>query len=475
MIKVKLGDVADVKLSNVDKKIKSNEKIIRLCNYTDVYKNWYIKKHMIDSFMVATCNENEYEKFKLRKGQVAITKDSETPDDIGVPVYIAEDFDNVVLGYHLALITPISNKLNGSFLNYYFHTKQIQEYFTNNAGGSGQRYSLSIDLIKDVPLFLPDIETQSAIASILSSLDDKIELNNKINKELEDMAKTIYDYWFVQFDFPDENGKPYKSSGGEMVYNDVLKRKIPKGWEGGRLKKTKLCSIVRTGINRFVGEKVYLATANVNQSEIVNHEVKITYLDRPQRASMQPVLNSVWFAKMKSTIKHLLVNNTSKSIIESYILSTGFCGLKCSLNSLYYVWNYIKGDYFESKKNIVASGATQQAINDEDLSGFIILVPPSDLLQKFNNLVSSNYEKINSYKEQNTSLSHLRDFLLPLLMNGQVSVGEAKEYISNIINEPPVKVSDSKYQEWKDSSGIAARGDLDEETLIAIYEAIKDE
>lgn len=88
MNKVKLGDIADIKLSNVDKKIMPNEQEVKLCNYTDVYTNWSIKNDMTDSFMVATCNENELEKFILRKGQVAITKDSETPDDIGVSLIL---------------------------------------------------------------------------------------------------------------------------------------------------------------------------------------------------------------------------------------------------------------------------------------------------------------------------------------------------------------------------------------------------
>jgi type I restriction enzyme S subunit len=228
---VKLGDVADVKLSNVDKKTNPNERTIRLCNYTDVYRNSFINAEKASSFMVATCNEKEYEKFLLKKGQVAITKDSETSDDIGIPTYILEDFHDVVLGYHLSLLTPDENKLDGRFLHYFLCTKQSKTYFENNTGGSGQRYSLSLDCIKSIPLNLPDLPTQQKIAAVLSALDAKIELNQRINAELESMAKTLYDYWFVQFDFPNEKGKPYKSAGGKMVWNEELKREIPLGWD----------------------------------------------------------------------------------------------------------------------------------------------------------------------------------------------------------------------------------------------------
>ena len=182
--KIKLEDVADIKLSNVDKKVTPNEMTVRLCNYTDVYNNTFITEETAKTFMVATVNDNEFEKFRIRKGQVAITKDSETPDDIGVSTYMSCDFEDVVLGYHLALITPFAETLNGQYLNYLFHTKQLQQYFEYNSGGSGQRCSLALDCIKSIPLELPELPIQHRIAAVLSSLDEKIALNNRINDNL---------------------------------------------------------------------------------------------------------------------------------------------------------------------------------------------------------------------------------------------------------------------------------------------------
>lgn len=127
--KVKLDTVADIKLSNVDKKTTEGEKPIRLCNYTDVYKYSFINKEKSQDFMIATCNDNEYEKFLLKKGQVAITKDSEKRNDIGIPTFIAENFEDVVLGYHLALITPYSDKLDGAFLHFWLNTEYGKKYF----------------------------------------------------------------------------------------------------------------------------------------------------------------------------------------------------------------------------------------------------------------------------------------------------------------------------------------------------------
>ena len=182
--KYKLSEVAKVEISSVDKKTKENETLVRLCNFTDVYHNWAITKELSDKFMVASANSNEIEKFSIKKGQVAFTKDSETRDDIGIPTYIADDFDNVLLGYHCALITPDESKVCGKYLNAFMHSAYIQKYFENSASGSGQRYTLSLETIEGMPLLLPSIEKQIIIGELFSSLDRKIALNRAINRNL---------------------------------------------------------------------------------------------------------------------------------------------------------------------------------------------------------------------------------------------------------------------------------------------------
>lgn len=184
MRRVKLGDVARVEISGVDKKTTAGETPVRLCNFTDVYKNWAITAPMYDSFMAASANEREIEKFTLRRGQVAVTKDSETRDDIGIPTYIADSFVDVLLGYHCALITPDETQLNGKYLNAFLHTEFIQKFFSANASGSGQRYTLSIETLNSIPLYLPSLAEQERIGNIFSCIDRKIEVNRQINDYL---------------------------------------------------------------------------------------------------------------------------------------------------------------------------------------------------------------------------------------------------------------------------------------------------
>ena len=159
--KYKLSDVAKVEISSVDKKTDEKETSVRLCNFTDVYHNWAITKELSSTFLVASANAKEIAKFTIKKGQVAFTKDSETRNDIGIPTYIADDFDNVLLGYHCALVTPDEKKLSGKYLNAFMHSSYIQKYFELNATGSGMRYTLSIDTLENMPLLLPSLEDKS--------------------------------------------------------------------------------------------------------------------------------------------------------------------------------------------------------------------------------------------------------------------------------------------------------------------------
>lgn len=181
----RLYEVSTVLISSIDKKIKENEKNILLCNFIDIYKNWAITQDNRKNFLSVTATDIEINKFKLKKGQVAITKDSETRDDIGIPSYIADDFDDAVLGYHTALIIPNTKLLDGKYLTAYLNTKTIKNFFEFNATGSGQRYTLSVDVINNIPLNLPKLEYQKVLGKFFSIVDRKIQLNNKINDNLD--------------------------------------------------------------------------------------------------------------------------------------------------------------------------------------------------------------------------------------------------------------------------------------------------
>lgn len=424
--KEKLVNVADIKMSNVDKKTHEDETPIQLCNYTDVYKNSYINRDKSLNFMFASCKQNEYDKFVLKKGQVAITKDSEKANDIGIPTYISESLGNVLLGYHLSLITPFEKKLDGKFLRYWLDTKQAKTYFENNASGSGQRYFLALDTVKDIPLFLPELSEQKKISNLLFNLDVKIELNNKINKELETMAKTLYDYWFVQFDFPDESGKPYKSSGGKMVYNQELKREIPEGWEvgcigdyckssGGFAFKSSWWSEEGISVIKIkdIQENYTIDISNLSKVELINKKI-----DDKFKAEAGNILIAMTGATVG---KYAIVPITDNPIYINQ--RVGYFNLgKEPTKKLPFFINALNQSYFREMIFTLASGAAQSNISNEQINNIELLIPENNIIENFNNKLSFFYKSILNNQRQNQELAKLRDWLLPMLMNGQVRV-----------------------------------------------------
>lgn len=406
--KVKLIDVADIKLSSIDKKTKAGERKVRLCNYTDVYNNSYINNDLVDDFMIASCSESDFEKFILKKGQVAITKDSEKTDDIGIPTYVSEDFENVVLGYHLSLITPNEDKLDGKFLNYWLKTNYAKRYFENNATGSGQRCTLVLDVIKSIPIYLPSLSVQKQIAKVLFDLETKIELNNKINTELEAIAKALYDYWFIQFDFPNAGNKPFKSSGGKMVYNEEIKREIPFDWE---VKKFNYFDLYQP---KTISEKemndngkyfVFGANGIVGKYNEYNHsESEIVITCRGNSCgTINRTIPFSWITGNAMVVK---------SKVEE--VSTEF------------IYHTIKWSCVER----IISGSGQPQITRTNLQTVKFVLPNFDILRKFNEILNPNVEKRFKIFEENQKLAELRDWLLPMLMNGQVTVKEAQEHIN---------------------------------------------
>ena len=394
--KYKLIDVATCEISNIDKKTKSGEQSVRLCNFTDVYYNWAVTESMSEKFMVATASDSQIGKLSLKKGQVAITKDSETRHDIGIPCYIADTLKESVLGYHCALITPNPELLDGRYLNAYLNSKLAKEYFANNASGSGMRYSLPIDAIKNIVLYLPDIETQRAVGKIFSNIDRKIALNREINRNLEAMARQLYDYWFVQFDFPDENGRPYKSSGGKMVWNEKLKREIPEYWSGGSMKD--FLTICNGKDHKDLDEGNYPVYGTGGLMRKVD-----AYLFEGE---------SVLLPRKGSLSNYMYVNEAFWTVDTMFYTKER---IKGAAKYIFLSLRYIDIARFDS-------GTGVPSMTSIAYYSIPFVYPTTKILEAFNKRITPLLKQIKKFEKQISVLCKQRDELLPLLMNGQVSV-----------------------------------------------------
>lgn len=197
---------------------------------------------------------------------------------------------------------------------------------------------------------------------------------------------------------------------------------IPKIWEIKYLGDKKDCPIIRSGIDKFNNEKIYIATADVNNSTIINNNTLITMNNKPSRANMQPIKKSIWFAKMIDSRKLIIVDDKYSNILNNYIFSTGFCGLNCSNELFYYLWTFLLTDRFNNMKDILCNGTTMQAINNTNVKNISYIKPDNEILNYFNKIAKPIYDKIHLNKLENTYLTKLRDTLLPKLMSGELDV-----------------------------------------------------
>jgi type I restriction enzyme, S subunit len=302
----------------------------------------------------------------------------------------------------------------------YYVLIQSKKYLNNNAGQTVvpilsktefEKIKLPIHKNKDV---------QKNIGLVLSSIDSKIDINNIINAEIESMAKTIYDYWFVQFDFPDKNGNPYKSSGGKMVWNEKLKRKIPERWEVNKL--VEIESNIVTGKtpptknNDFYNGAIPFVTIGDirGNMHIINAETTLTKAGADYQKN-----------------KYLPKGSLCVSCIASpgmIGLTTQECQTNQQINSIIFKENKNKIYLYHALNNYFnfsagpKMGNTFANMNKGDFESILLIHPPTDIIKKFEEYLDSTFEQNKLLSFENKKLSELRDFLLPMLMNGQVTV-----------------------------------------------------
>ncbi len=416
---VKLSEVCEILNSNVDKKTKENEQKVKLCNFIDVYNNWAITKYTSKKFMTATATQNKINKFSLKKGYVAITKDSETKDDIGISTYIADNFDNVLLGYHCTLLKPNQKILNGKFLNAYLSSFYGRKYFSNCASGSGQRYTLTIDVINDLTIPLINIKTQQKIARTLSVLDQKIENNHKINELLHKILELLYEQYFVRFDFLDENNKPYQTSGGKMKFSKELNRLIPNDFKVKTLGEL---------VDIFSGYSFQSNTYSNNKNDyilITNKNVQHSLIDLS-------ITTNLLFLPKKLP-KYCLLEPTN--ILITLTGHIGRCALVFSkncilnqrvgvvlpkekeLNPFYY--SLIRSPLFSAILQRSAIGSSQQNLSPIDT--LKIQIPFNHkIIKQYSKTCENIIKLLVSNMQATQTLTALRDFLLPLLLKQQV-------------------------------------------------------
>lgn len=311
----------------------------------------------------------------------------------------------------------ILGKKKGYNLRYIYYLLSILDlrgYITGSA-----QPKLNQENLAGIQLQLPNINRQNKVAQILSCIDNKIEINNKINSELEVMAKTIYDYWFLQFEFPNEKGKPYKSSGGKMVWNEEVKREIPDGWKVKKVEET--CTTLLGGTPNtkkedfWNGNIPWLSSGELESSLVLQSEKKITELGKENSATAFAPKGSVLLSITRYIRPAILgidacFNQSVVAIIPNEQYHTAFL----------YPFLLSQVDRYMSLR----TGAQQPHINKEIIDKTHIICVPDKVLKKYYEATEIIYDIWLNLEKENDELTSLRNFLLPLLMNGQVSFKE---------------------------------------------------
>ncbi|QAR45046.1 restriction endonuclease subunit S [Kosakonia cowanii] len=314
------------------------------------------------------------------------------------------------------LLRP-GNLLDSDYLTYYLSTPKIQSWLISQAIGATMP-NLNTGILARIPFSGPEKSIQEKISSVLRAIDDKLELNNRINAELEAMAKTLYDYWFVHFDFPDANGKPYKFCGGKMEYNSTLKRDIPMGWSVtniGSITKTELGGTPSTAIDDYWKDAdiPWLSSAETATFPVVSSEQMITSLG---------IENSAATLLPKGTVVISIVRYIRPSIL-GIDAATNQSVVGIRENDIYkssFIYPYFCSEV--PRLMGLRTGAQQPHINKGVIDESPIAVPPSTTLAEYYKLANPVFDKIMAMAFQNHELVKLRDWLLPLLMNGHVTV-----------------------------------------------------
>ena len=344
---------------------------------------------------LAFINDNQAEKLNnviVEKNDILLNI---TGDSIARCTVVPEEILPARVNQHVSIIR-CKNTEESKYVMYYL--QYMKKYLLQISKVGGTRNALTKEAIGKLPIKISD--DCNKISKILDNIDQKIHINNQINQELEAMAKTLYDYWFVQFDFPDQNGKPYKSSGGKMVYNPELKREIPEGWGNSILGEFADLYQPKTISDKDMIEDgeylVYGANGILGRYSEYNHEDSMVTISCRGNCG--------------------IIN-----ITRPYSWITGNSMVVKPKDDIYNI-DYISNLLLSLSISSVITGSVQKQLTRTSLVPLKIIIPNKETIEKYRSITKANFEKRKSIQIEVEQLTQLRDWLLPMLMNGQVKV-----------------------------------------------------
>lgn len=393
-------------------------------SFSTVFNNYFLPDALPD---LMDTSIKEQETYSIKKGDILITRTSETIDELAMSCVAVKDYPRATYsGFTKRLRPKTAGIAYHKYLAFYLRSQLFRKAVTNNAFMT-LRASFNEDIFSFLNLYLPEYKEQVKIGDMLYSMEQKIQLNKRICAELEAMAKTLYNYWFTQFDFPDENGKPYRSSGGEMVWNDQLKREIPKRWDVRPL--SYVISSINTGLNprdNFIlgnGDIQYLTVKNLTTSGTIDFSGCDT-VDEQAREIIHKrsdvSVGDILFASIAPLGRcYLIQNPPEKWDINESVFSIRRNASRVTSEFLYM---YFMSDTFIKAATSSSTGSIFKGIRINTLLDIAAVIPPKDIVAAFTTQVKTLLALKEQKGTENRELTKLCDWLLPMLMNGQATV-----------------------------------------------------
>lgn len=393
-------------------------------SFSTVFNNYFLPDALPD---LMDTSIKEQETYSIKKGDILITRTSETIDELAMSCVAVKDYPRATYsGFTKRLRPKTAGIAYHKYLAFYLRSQLFRKAVTNNAFMT-LRASFNEDIFSFLNLYLPEYKEQVKIGDMLYSMEQKIQLNKRICAELEAMAKTLYNYWFTQFDFPDENGKPYRSSGGEMVWNDQLKREIPKRWDVRPL--SHVISSINTGLNprdNFIlgnGDIQYLTVKNLTTSGTIDFSGCDT-VDEQAREIIHKrsdvSVGDILFASIAPLGRcYLIQNPPEKWDINESVFSIRRNASRVTSEFLYM---YFMSDTFIKAATSSSTGSIFKGIRINTLLDIAAVIPPKDIVAAFTTQVKTLLALKEQKGTENRELTKLCDWLLPMLMNGQATV-----------------------------------------------------
>ena len=359
--------------------------------------------------------------FIMEKGDIITPLTEQAIGLLGSTAIIPES-GKYIQSQDVAKVTCKKGMIDHDFAYYLIPSKCVKEQLSAAAQQTKIRHT-SPDAIKACKVFVPPLSEQKKIASVLSALDDKIALNKKMNQKLEAMAKRLYDYWFVQYDFPDKNGRPYKTTGGPMTYNTTLKREIPEGWEVKRLGES--VEVLKDGTHNppaRVENGIPLLTGTMFGENFLDY-TKATYISKEDylaiHSKYQPLKNDIIITKIGTLGNVNILRDIDLPI--AIHCNSALLRFKKVFGS-YYPFFFCKSDLFQLRLKSVKGQSIQEFASLDKIASVLCEIPSEEILKSFNNAVEPIMRQLIRTSKEVTRLTVLRDKLLPLLMNGQVTI-----------------------------------------------------